>query len=163
MTKEMKQEFSDFETELQTSGKLIYTNVGVSMLPLIHEAKDILVIEKCDPFSLKKYDVVLFRRENRKGRGEYILHRILKCRKDQTFFIAGDNCTDGEIVNASQILGILTGLRRAGGDVDFGSFRYRFYVRFWCAPYHLRFFLLRIRQFFGYAVRAAAYKLKIKK
>lgn len=159
----MKQIFSDFETELQTSGKLIYTNVGVSMLPLIHEARDILVIEKCEVSSLKKYDVVLFRRENRKGRGEYILHRILKCRRDQTFFIAGDNCTDGETVKASQILGVLTGIRRAGGDVDFGSFRYRLYILFWCAPYHLRFFLLRVKQFLRYAVRAVAYKLKIKK
>ncbi|MBR4172782.1 MAG: S24/S26 family peptidase, partial [Clostridia bacterium] len=85
----MENEKTTFERELNESGAIVYTNVGVSMLPLIRENRDILIIKKAE--KLKKYDVVLFKRRNVKGRGEYVLHRIVKILGDDKFFIAGDN------------------------------------------------------------------------
>ncbi|MBR4910504.1 MAG: S24/S26 family peptidase [Clostridia bacterium] len=152
-----------FEEVLLRDGRLIYTNVGVSMLPLIHEGRDIIVIEKRDISKLKRYDVVLFKRENVKGRGEYVLHRIIKKLPGNVFYIVGDNCTKGEKVHADQILGVLTAVKQGGKDVDLKGFRYRAYVYLWCAPYHLRFLILHIKHFFKYAAGAIAYKLRIKK
>ena len=37
---------STFEEEINKTGKLIYTSVGNSMMPIIHENCDILIIEK---------------------------------------------------------------------------------------------------------------------
>ena len=37
---------STFEEELERTGKLIYTNVGDSMMPLIRQDRDLLIIEK---------------------------------------------------------------------------------------------------------------------
>ena len=62
---------STFENEINRSGKLVYTNVGDSMKPLIRQGKDLLIIEKADG-RLKKYDVPLYRRDS----GQYVLHRF---------------------------------------------------------------------------------------
>lgn len=152
-----------FEEVLNRDGKLVYTNVGFSMRPLIREGKDVLMIEKCDLSTLKKYDVVLFRRKNVKGRGEYVLHRILKVLPDNKFWIAGDNCTDGETVEKSMILGILKGINRGKKAVNLNGICYRLYVVFWCAPFHLRFCFLKIKGYLKEVIRVLASKLKIKR
>ena len=48
-----------FEEELSRSGKVVYTNVGVSMMPLLREGRDIMVIHKADTSKLRKYLDVL--------------------------------------------------------------------------------------------------------
>ena len=65
----MDNERTTFEEELRKNGVIAYTNVGVSMLPLIKENKDALIIRKAEPEALKRYDIVLFKRENVKARG----------------------------------------------------------------------------------------------
>lgn len=150
-----------FEQELSENGKLIYTNVGVSMRPLIREGRDILVIEKRSPESIKRYDAVLFKRANIKGRGEYVLHRIVKILPNGDFYIVGDNATKGEIVKPSQILGVLTGLNHAGRQVNLKGFKYRLYVYLWCAPYHLRFSVLHTKHFLSFIFGSILHKLKV--
>ena len=156
----MDKDIFTFEDILNRDGRLVYTNVGVSMMPLIREGKDVLLIEKCDTEMLKKYDVVLFRREGINGRGEYVLHRIIKILPEGKFFIAGDNCTDGETVDGEMILGVLKTVNRNNKAVDFNGLKYRLYVRLWCAPYRIRFSLLKIKEAFKEAKRVAANKLK---
>ena len=156
-------EKSTFEDILAKNGRLVYTNVGVSMLPLIREGRDILVIEKRDGYVFKKYDVVLFKRKNISGRGKYVLHRIIRLLPDGKYFIVGDNCTSGEVVDAEQILGVLTSLLRSEKQNNLNSLKYKLYVHFWCAPYHLRFLILHIKHFISYLFGAVLYKLKIRR
>ena len=78
--------------------------------------------------------------------GQYVLHRILK-EQDGKYWIVGDNCLSGEMVNEEQILGVMTALKRGGRSVNLTGWRYRLYVRFWCAPYRQRFFVLRVKWF----------------
>ncbi len=139
--------FTTFEEELRRSGRLVYTNVGWSMSPLLREGRDVMVIEPCDPRSLKPYEAVLFRRPGVQGRGAYVLHRILKRLKDGSYWIVGDNCTCGEFVMPEQILGRLTAVQRNGKLVQFEDWKYRAYVYLWCAPYPVRFFILHISRF----------------
>ena len=47
---------------------------GVSMLPLLRQGRDAVVLSPL-PERLRKYDVVLYRRRN----GQYVLHRIVEC------------------------------------------------------------------------------------
>ena len=128
-----------FEEELERSGKLVYTNVGVSMRPLIKQDRDILIIEK-PKGRLKKYDVPLYRRGE-----QYVLHRVVKVREND-YIILGDNCLRKEYgIKDSQIIGVLTSLVRNGKEVDFNSFGYKFYSRFWYAIYPLRVIILKLR------------------
>ena len=133
--------------ELEKTGRVAYTNQGVSMRPLIRAGRDVWVIEKRSPEDIRKYDVVLFRRPPVNGRGVYVLHRVLKRFPDGRFWIVGDNCVTGETVRPENVLGVMTQLKRAGKAVDFSSLWYRAYVKLWCAPWRMRFAVLRCKHF----------------
>ena len=68
---------TNFETILKEEGELFYTNVGYSMYPLIKSREDILHIISATEF--RKGDVALYKNDD----GKYILHRILKIKKDE--------------------------------------------------------------------------------
>ena len=139
----MENKTTSFEEELARKGSLVYKNAGISMLPLIRENRDLIVLERCEEKDFRRYEVVLFHRPGVKGRGEYVLHRILKREPDGNYRIAGDNCTSYEIVRPEQLLARLTEIKRPGRTIRTTDLLYRIYVRLWCAPYPLRFFLLK--------------------
>ena len=128
-----------FEEELERSGRLVYTNVGVSMRPLIKQDRDILIIEKPSG-RLKKYDIPLYKRGE-----QYVLHRIVKVRGND-YVILGDNCLNKEYgITDDQIIGVLTSLVRNGKEVDFNSFGYKLYSRLWYALYPVRVIILKLK------------------
>lgn len=132
---------SNYEEQLQQYGKLIYTNVGDSMMPLLRQRRDLLIIEPRPEGRCKKYDVVLYRRPS----GQYVLHRILKVRK-KDYVICGDNRRCREFgVPDEWIFGILTGVVRDGQQIDLNSFRYRCYVHLWCDFFWIRAALIWLR------------------
>ena len=137
----MEERTRTFSQELAETGRVVYTTRGASMRPLLRQGKDVVVIETPKEHC-KKYDTVLFLRKN----GQYVLHRILK-ELDGKYWIVGDNCLGGEMVNEQQIIGVMTSLKRGGHSVKLTDWRYRLYVRLWCAPYRLRFCLLRGKWF----------------
>ncbi len=154
---------TSYEEMLNTTGFLVWKTVGVSMRPLIREGQDTVIIQKRGEGRCKKYDVVLFIRPNTEGRGQYVLHRILKVLPDGTYWIVGDNCLGGEIVREENILGVLTAVNRRGKKLAVTDFRYRAYVRLWCAPYPIRFFILRYKHYPRAAVRKLLKILGLKK
>ena len=123
---------TSFEEELDRSGSIVFTNKGVSMMPLLRQDRDLIVIEKKGPQRFQKYDVVLFKRGQ-----QYVLHRILEVR-EHDYFIAGDNCRTGEYVRDEQILGILTQVVRDGKTITPDDPAYQRYVHLWCDFYPLR-------------------------
>lgn len=126
-------QYTTFEELLDRDGYLVYTNVGNSMLPLLRQNRDILVIRKKGPERCRKYDAVLYRRN-----GTYILHRVLKVRP-RDYVIAGDHCIWREYgITDDQILGVMERLIRGGRTVTPDSLRYRLYVHLWCDLYPLR-------------------------
>lgn len=108
-----------FEEELNRTGKLVYTASGVSMMPLIRQQTDLILIEKRDHWGVP--DVVLFRRPGVTGRGAYVLHRIARVNPDGSCFIIGDNCISGETVQPENILGVLTDVIRDGKHLPISS------------------------------------------
>ena len=129
---------SSFEEELERHGKIIYTNVGDSMEPLIRQGKDIIVIEKTHG-KLRKYDVPLYKRDN----GQYVLHRILKVREND-YVICGDNRYTPEYgISDRHIIGVLGAVERNGRMINVTDMKYRLYVHIWCDFFPIRAFVLR--------------------
>lgn len=133
-----------FEQLLDRDGHLAYTNKGVSMMPLLRQDKDVMIIQRKESARCKKLDAVLFKRP---ASGAYVLHRILRVNNDNTYWIIGDNCLTGETVTEANVLGILTAVVRDGKTIPVTSLPYRLYVNTWCRFYHIRIALLRARHF----------------
>jgi len=128
---------STFEEQLLQNGKLIYTNKGDSMMPLIKQDRDLLVIEPVKR-RLKKYDVPLYKRDS----GQYVLHRILKVR-DNDYVICGDNRWVKEYgIQDRHIIGVLTAVVRDGKELSVKNWKYKLYVHFWCDLFPVRAFIL---------------------
>ena len=133
---------STFEEEIEKSGRIIYTNVGDSMMPFIKQGRDVLVISRAEG-RLKRYDVPLYKRDS----GQYVLHRILKVREND-YVICGDNRWNKEYgITDRHIIGVLTGVIRDGREIPVTDRKYRIYVHLWCDFFPVRAFIIRIRQF----------------
>ena len=147
-----------YEEILGKGQSLVYTNVGRSMMPLLRQRRDILIIEPKPPGRLKKYDVPLYKR----GR-KYILHRIVEV-TDTGYVIIGDNNTFYEYdVTDDMILGVLTGFvrndpagieklmfwkkdrRMQGKRFTTEDKAYRAYVLLWCGCIPVRTRILKFR------------------
>jgi hypothetical protein len=140
---------SSYEEQLEKYGQFVYTNVGDSMMPLLRQHRDLIVIDKRPQGRCKKYDVVLYRRPT----GEYVLHRILKVRKDD-YIICGDNRYVREFgVPEDWIIGILTAVVRDGKELSVTDWNYRLYVHLWCDFFYIRAFLVRTVQFLRRRIR----------
>lgn len=136
----MPQPKMSFEEYLEKNGTLAYTNVGVSMMPLLRQGRDVMVIRRKGPQRCRKYDAVLFKRRN----GQYVLHRVVKV-LESGYYIIGDNCVAGEYVQEDQILGILTEVVRSNRTIRVTDRKYLAYVHLWCDFLPVRCFLLRAK------------------
>ena len=130
---------SSFEEELEENGTLVFTNKGTSMMPLLRQDRDLMVIVKKGEGRCKKYDAVLFKRGEK-----YVLHRILKVRPDD-YYIVGDNNRRGEYVRDEQILGVLRQVVRDGRTISVEDPAYLCYVHLWCDVFPLRAGFLFLR------------------
>ena len=131
---------STFEEEIEKSGKIIYTNVGDSMMPFIKQGRDVFVISRAEG-RLKRYDVPLYKRDS----GQYVLHRILKVREND-YVICGDNRWNKEYgITDHHIIGVLTGVIRNGKTISVNNKNYRLYVHLWCDFFHVRALILRVK------------------
>lgn len=99
---------SSFEEVIAEKGRLVYTNVGDSMYPLI-KPRDLLIIDAVTR-PLRLWDVPLYKRDS----GQYVLHRIVKI-KNGSYVMCGDNrCTLEYGITDRHIIGVLTGIVRDG-------------------------------------------------
>ena len=130
-----------YQQELQRSGHLIYTNVGDSMMPMLRQKRDLLIIEPRPRGRCRRYDVVLYQRPS----GQYVLHRIMKVRK-KDYVLCGDNRMIKEYgVQEDWIFGILTGFVRDGTRISVTDWRYRCYVHLWCDFFWIRAGVIYLR------------------
>lgn len=109
---------TSIEQEIADNGWLVYTNVGNSMMPLIEQSKDLVVIKKVDR-ELKKGDAVLFKRVN----GSLVLHRVIHVHDNdgaRSYDMCGDNQSGLERgVSEDQIIGILDKvIKNAGTEYE---------------------------------------------
>ncbi|MBQ6999157.1 MAG: S24 family peptidase [Clostridia bacterium] len=122
--------------EIVSAGGSVKLEVkGVSMMPLLRNERDSVLLKKADNLSL--YDVVLFKRAN----GKIALHRIVEINND-TYTIIGDNQYrfDRNIKQADLIAKAVEFHR---GTKRIGENGIRKFGAFWYTTYPIRNFIRR--------------------
>ncbi|MBP3362174.1 MAG: S24/S26 family peptidase [Clostridia bacterium] len=112
------------QEQLRAGGSFCFGPKGVSMLPLIHQGKDTVMIA---PISgkLKKYDIPLYRRAN----GQFVLHRVVAVRKDG-YVMCGDNQYVREYgVKDEQLIGVLAEIRTPEKIIKVTDAEYKKYCK----------------------------------
>lgn len=126
-----------FQERLEAGQQIRFSPRGVSMLPMLRQGRDSVVLSPA-PERLEKYDLPLYRRDN----GAFVLHRITGVGK--TYTCIGDNqfvCETG--VRQDQIIAIVTSFRRNGRDIAVTNPGYRLYCHIWHHTRPLRHFWRR--------------------
>ena len=116
--------FEEAKRVLAEKGEFTNTVTGTSMMPLLRQGRDIIVV-KSPCFPLKKHDVPLYKKP---GTQSLVLHRIIKEPQDDIYIIRGDNTYSLEYVRECEIVGVLSGFFRNGKYHRCGGFLYNAYV-----------------------------------
>ena len=120
------------EEQLRLHGSYAACAVGNSMRPMLRDRSDVVVL--VTPFREPcKYDVILYRGSD----GRYILHRIIKLRKDE-YLVRGDNTYFTERVAKSDVIALLASYNKNGKDRSLTSPSYKLYSRIWNCIYPVR-------------------------
>ncbi len=113
------------EEILIKEGKCIFPIKGISMMPMLEQSKDtVLVVITKD--KLKKYDIPLY-----KVKGNYYLHRIISVKNDY-YITCGDNCITKERVPFSNVLGVVEGFYKNGKYISCSNSDYLKYAKKRC-------------------------------
>ena len=87
---------------LATGGEFTVYPGGTSMLPTIRPAEDAVVLTA--PQSIRVGDIILYRRDS----GVFVLHRVVKVKKDGSLVTRGDNQFYSEMgVLPSQVIAVV--------------------------------------------------------
>lgn len=139
--------------QLETSGSAILNVTGYSMLPMLHSRKDAVRLAPVDQLQ-GKGELILYRRDN----GLYVLHRILREKKDG-YVCCGDNQFITERIRRDQVLAVVRGFTRNGKTYSVENKTYQLYVWCWVNFHPLRLVYLIPRRCIGW-VRAKLRRLK---
>ena len=105
--------------------KCVFPIKGVSMLPMLEQDRDTVLVVPCEK-PPKKYDLVLCR-----YREKYILHRLIGV-KDGYYLLCGDNCITTEKVKKEHILGVAEGFFKNGKYISCSDESYLKYAKKRC-------------------------------
>ena len=121
------------EEILAGGGEFCMSPKGTSMLPLIVQGKDSVVLSRNFEDCANRYDIAFYRRKN----GQFVLHRVMRIEKDGSFTMCGDNQTDLEKgIQKEQIIGYVTKIKKPKKTYRTDGFALRVYTFFWCfMPY----------------------------
>ena len=134
--------------QIATGGSVRFSPKGTSMLPMLRQNIDSVVLVKANR-KLKKYDLPLYRREN----GQFVLHRVVEVKND-SYTMCGDNQYIYEYgIKDEQILAIMEGFYRGDTYVSSTNKKYRSYCKKQVAKQHTRGILLKIRHKIGNILR----------
>lgn len=110
--------------QLEAGKKITFKPRGTSMLPLLREGKDGIVLEKSRG-NHKKNDIVFYRRKN----GQFVLHRIVYVKDG--YVISGDHQRYFEYgITDEDIIGVATGFYRGEKYYSVKNIFYKFYTLF---------------------------------
>lgn len=126
------------EEVLQEKGVYIGPTVGVSMLPMLKERRDTIVVRPKTQ-RLNRLDVALYKRGD-----AYVLHRVLE-QTETGYIIRGDNCYTDEIVPEEAVIGVLTEFFQADKHIFCTDAEYIAYVEKHLKNYPTRRFFVQLK------------------
>lgn len=131
-----------FMKEQLEAGKTVkFAPRGISMLPMIRQGMDTVVLKAAPP-TLKKYDLPLYIRDN----GQFVLHRVVAVEKDG-YTMCGDNQYVRECgVGKEKILAVAAGIYRENVYVDCSDSKYRRYCVRRVARQRIKYYVVRIKR-----------------
>lgn len=119
--------------KLNNGGTVTFTPRGKSMLPMLRDGEDVVVLSKPDG-RLHLFDIPLYKRSD----GSYVLHRVVNFDADGGYVLCGDNQFVLEHgIKDENVIGVVTAFYRKGKAYTVHSFKYRVYLNFW---FYTRFF-----------------------
>ncbi len=119
------------EEVLEKNGVYVGPTVGVSMLPMLKNRRDsVIIVKKTE--RLKPLDVALYKRGS-----DYVLHRVLEI-TDWGYIIRGDNCYANENVPEETVIGVLTEFYRKDKHVLCTNEKYLRYAKRRISTYPVR-------------------------
>lgn len=131
----MTTEKQTIEQVLAEKGTYIGPTVGVSMLPMLKNRRDTIVVT-AKSGRLAPLDVALYKRGD-----AYILHRVLEVKEDG-YIIRGDNCYSDEDVPEESVIGVLTEFFRKDKHIYCTDEKYLKYVERRLKTYKIRRFFV---------------------
>ena len=112
---------------LESGGTANFNPHGTSMLPMLHDDGDRVVLKKPEG-ELKKYDLPLYRRDD----GAFVLHRVVRKPENGTYTMCGDNQWHLEKgIRPDQIIGVVISFERKGKKISADNALYKLYARVW--------------------------------
>ena len=148
-----RHEKQTIEEVLLSHGKYIGPTIGISMLPMLKNRRDTIVVQ-AKTARLQRLDVALYRRGD-----AYILHRVLQA-IDGGYIIRGDNCYTDEKVPEAAVIGVLTEFFRKGKHFYCTDKKYIKYAEKRLKTYKLRRFFVRLKARCKNGARRYLYALK---
>lgn len=114
-----------FREQLAAGKSVQFSPKGISMLPMLRQEKDSVVLSPV-PQKLRKYDLPLYQRDN----GKYVLHRVI--RAGETYTCMGDNQFEEETgLRHEQMIGLVTAFYRGNRRITVSDPIYWIYCRIW--------------------------------
>lgn len=111
---------------LEQGQKVHFSPRGTSMLPMLRQGRDTVILSPLPQRKLKKFELPLYQRRD----GQYVVHRIVKAGEQYTCI--GDNQLQLEPGLAQeQMIALVTGFTRGGKEHSVEELTYRIYCRFW--------------------------------
>lgn len=124
--------------KLKLGGKVRFTPTGISMLPMLRDRKDAVVLEPLS-HEPEKYEIFLYKRKN----GAFVLHRMIGKNEKGLIFRGDHQYRDEMGICPEDIIGIVTGFTRKGKSYQMEDMIYQIYARVWVNSVSLRHFCQR--------------------
>ena len=131
-------QIQSIEEVLLTNGQYVGPTAGVSMLPMLKNRRDTIVV-KPKTERLKRLDVALYKRGN-----DYVLHRVLSP-IEGGYLIRGDNCYADENVPEENVFGVLVEFFRKDKHILCTDKKYLRYAERRLKTYKIRRFFVRVK------------------
>ena len=139
------------EELLKQEGKFLGPTKGVSMLPMLKEGRDTIVVYPKKE-RLAPYDVALYKRGE-----DYSLHRVISV-TDWGYIIRGDNCYYDEKIKEDRVIGVLGEYFKGDKHVLLTDKEYIKYSKRIVKNYPIRKFKVKIKGFIKSVIKKVFFK-----
>ena len=137
--------FSAIQDLLAENRQAVFTITGMSMWPFLCHSRDQVIVEKCDPKTLKIGDIILFELPGSK----YILHRITRMQGEWIQTTGDGNYYRDRFFPASCVRAKVIALIRKEKNIDCEVWTWKLIFRIWMLLFPVRKYLLRLLKGIG--------------
>ncbi len=128
--------------QLESGGKVTIPITGTSMLPLLVQGRDYVVLKSCKKAEIN--DIIFYRRDN----GAFVLHRIIG-NDENGYILCGDNQWVKEYgIKDHNIIGVVTEINRKGKTFSIDDKKYIKYCKRWLKLLPIRKPIIKILAIF---------------